>query len=112
MTDTTPRTNQQIGEDLKPLADTIRSTIRTKFILGDPIDFLVADLTVAVARQLGSLVREDNDELRRLRAVEAAARAFADEMGDYCSPHGVAADYAQRLHKRLDQAATIQPNQL
>jgi hypothetical protein len=43
-------------------------------------------------------------EVRRLRAVEAAARGFADEMGDYCSPHGVAADYAQRLRERLDQA--------
>ncbi|MCX4750970.1 hypothetical protein OG455_41550 [Kitasatospora sp. NBC_01287] len=43
-------------------------------------------------------------EVRRLRAVEAAARAFADEMGDYCSPHGIAADYAQRLRDRLQQA--------
>jgi hypothetical protein len=43
-------------------------------------------------------------EIERLRAVEAAARAFADEMADYCSPHGVAANYAQRLTERLDQA--------
>lgn len=44
----------------------------------------------------------DSDELTRLRAVEQAARAFADEMATYCSPHGVAADYAQRLRERLD----------
>lgn len=45
-------------------------------------------------------------EVRRLRAVEAAAYAFADEMATYCSPHGVAADYAQRLSDRLDAART------
>ena len=43
-------------------------------------------------------------EVKRLRAVEAAAYGFADEMGDYCSPHGVAADYAQRLRDRLNDA--------
>lgn len=43
-------------------------------------------------------------ELDRLRAVEQAAYAFAEEMATYCSPHGVAADYAQRLTERLDQA--------
>lgn len=43
-------------------------------------------------------------EVQRLRAISAAAHAFADEMGDYCSPHGVAADYAQRLRDRLNDA--------
>jgi len=43
-------------------------------------------------------------EVDRLRTVEAAALAFADEMGDYCSPHNVAHDYAQRLRDRLQQA--------
>lgn len=47
-------------------------------------------------------------ELDRFRAVEQAARAFADEMADYCSPHGVAADYAKRLTERLDQAGGAQ----
>lgn len=43
-------------------------------------------------------------EVNRLRSVEAAAYGFADEMADYCSPHGVAADYAQRLRDRLNTA--------
>jgi hypothetical protein len=43
-------------------------------------------------------------EMRRLRAISTAAYGFADEMGDYCSPHGVAADYAQRLRERLNDA--------
>lgn len=43
----------------------------------------------------------------RFHAQAQAAYAFADEMGDYCSPHGVAAMYADRLRQRLDQA---QPN--
>ena len=43
-------------------------------------------------------------EMQRLRAVERAAYEFADEMGDYCSPHNVAHDYAQRLRDRLNDA--------
>lgn len=124
MTDTQPQlTDQQIAEELKPLADTIRNAIEKKFILGDPIDLLVANITVAVGVLLGPIVRAERDattaaaddrmaqallaEADRRRTAEAqvaAAYGFADEMATYCSPHGVAADYAQRLLDRLNDA--------
>lgn len=39
----------------------------------------------------------------------AAARQFAEEMRDYCSPHAVAADYADRLVEAMDRAQLPQP---
>lgn len=53
---------------------------------------------------------EDDDPealRRRAEAAErevAAARKFAAEMRDFCSPHGVAADYADRLVEAMDPA--------
>lgn len=53
---------------------------------------------------------EDDDPealRRRAEAAEremAAARKFAGEMRDFCSPHGVAADYADRLIEAMDRA--------
>jgi hypothetical protein len=44
-------------------------------------------------------------ELRRLRAVERAAYVYADDLDDYCSPHGVPARYAKELRARLQGAA-------
>lgn len=41
-------------------------------------------------------------ELTKARATIARAYAFSDEMATYCSPHGVAFDYAKRLKDRLD----------
>ncbi|WP_086562019.1 hypothetical protein [Streptomyces africanus] len=43
-------------------------------------------------------------ELAALRAEVAAARTFAAEMRDFCSPHGVATDYADRLIEAMDRA--------
>ncbi|MDX3531184.1 hypothetical protein P1P75_33470 [Streptomyces sp. ID05-39B] len=43
-------------------------------------------------------------EISRLKAEVGAAREFAVEMRDFCSPHGVAADYADRLVEAMDQA--------
>lgn len=43
-------------------------------------------------------------ELDRLRAQVAAARAFAAEMREYCTPHGISAMYADRLDAALDKA--------
>jgi hypothetical protein len=40
----------------------------------------------------------------RLEAEVAAARKFAAEMRDFCSPHGVAVDYADRLIEAMDRA--------
>jgi hypothetical protein len=44
------------------------------------------------------------EEIRLLKAEVAAARKFAGEMRDFCSPHGVAADYADRLVEAMDRA--------
>jgi len=44
------------------------------------------------------------EEINRLKAEVAAARKFAGEMRDFCSPHGVAADYADRLIEAMDRA--------
>jgi len=51
---------------------------------------------------------DDPDVLRQRLAVAqaevAAARKFAEEMRDFCSPHGIAADYADRLVEAMDRA--------
>jgi hypothetical protein len=44
------------------------------------------------------------DEVVRLRAVEAAAHEYADDLEGYCSPHGVSVDYAKELRERLKNA--------
>ncbi|MEU7338656.1 hypothetical protein [Streptomyces sp. NPDC007074] len=54
--------------------------------------------------------RAQEAELRSLRNEMAAARWFADEMRDFCSPHGVAADYADRLVEAMDRARDSQAN--
>jgi hypothetical protein len=43
-------------------------------------------------------------ELASLHAEVAAARKFAEEMRDFCSPYGVATDYADRLIEAMDRA--------
>lgn len=48
------------------------------------------------------------EENNRLKAEVAAARKFAAEMRDFCSPHGVAADYADRLIEAMDRAKESQ----
>ena len=66
------------------------------------------DLPTAAA-QTGGFVYEIADRIaraveereRELRATVARAHAFAAEMRSYCSPHGVAADYANRLEDVL-----------
>lgn len=52
---------------------------------------------------------DDDPEVLRRRAETAerevaAARKFAGEMREFCSPHGVAADYADRLIEAMDRA--------
>lgn len=53
---------------------------------------------------LMTVERIAEDELKELRAQVAAVRKFAGEMRDFCSPHGVAADYADRLLEAMDRA--------
>jgi hypothetical protein len=52
---------------------------------------------------------DDDPEVLRARMETAerqvaAARKFAGEMRDFCSPHGVATDYADRLVEAMDRA--------
>jgi hypothetical protein len=52
---------------------------------------------------------DDDPEVLRHRAETAerevaAARKFAGEMRDFCSPHAIAADYANQLEAAMDQA--------
>jgi hypothetical protein len=58
---------------------------------------------------------EDDDpeilrrRIGRLEAEVGAARTFAAEMRDFCSPHGVAVDYADRLVEAMDRAKAVLP---
>lgn len=57
----------------------------------------------------GYRTEDDDPDVLRRRAEQAerevaAARRFAAEMRDFCSPHGVAADYADRLVEAMDRA--------
>ncbi|MCF0086665.1 MULTISPECIES: hypothetical protein [unclassified Streptomyces] len=47
---------------------------------------------------------EKDRALTQALAEVAAARKFAAEMRDFCSPHGVAVDYAERLEQAMDRA--------
>lgn len=42
--------------------------------------------------------------VQRLEAEVAAARKYADEMGGFCSPHGVSVHYAEQLVEAMDRA--------
>ncbi|GHB16740.1 hypothetical protein GCM10018777_56720 [Streptomyces albogriseolus] len=49
-------------------------------------------------------LRRAEARVQALEAEVAAARRFAAEMRDFCSPHGVAVDYADRLIEAMDRA--------
>lgn len=57
-----------------------------------------------VADLAGENIKLVCEESARLKAEVEAARKFAAEMRDFCSPHGVAVDYADRLIAAMDQA--------
>lgn len=46
----------------------------------------------------------EDSELEALRREVAAARTYAEEMREFCSPHGLSADYAKQLLQRMDRA--------
>jgi len=46
----------------------------------------------------------EESDLEALRREVAAARTYAEEMREFCSPHGVSADYANELLQRMDRA--------
>jgi hypothetical protein len=61
------------------------------------------DLAVYL-KQVAMEVRNREAEMERLRAEVAAARKYAGEMRDFCSPHGVSVDYADRLVEAMNRA--------
>jgi len=63
----------------------------------------LADAAMAVADEEHE--NEDTgDRVQALEAQVAAARRFAAEMRDFCSPHGVAGHYADQLTAAMDRA--------
>jgi uncharacterized small protein (DUF1192 family) len=44
------------------------------------------------------------EEINRLKAEVSAARKYAGEMRDFCSPHGVSVHYADQLEAAMDRA--------
>lgn len=68
-------------------------------------DALEEAVDLAVYLKQVQMETEDRKrEVEVLRAEVAAAREFAGEMRDFCSPHAVAADYADRLLESMDRA--------
>lgn len=59
---------------------------------------------VRMAAQYADKAIENGERAERLEAEVAAARLFAAEMRDFCSPHAIAADYADRLVEAMDRA--------
>lgn len=53
---------------------------------------------------LMTVERIAEDEMASLRREVAAARKFAAEMRDFCSPHGVSVQYANQLAEAMDRA--------
>lgn len=53
---------------------------------------------------LMTVERIAEDEMAELRREVAAARKFAGEMREFCSPHGVSVHYADQLEAAMDRA--------
>ncbi|MCI3277461.1 hypothetical protein [Streptomyces cylindrosporus] len=68
-----------------------------------PVVEFVAFAREALPRYVGENARQQ-DENKRLRAEVAAARRFAEEMRNFCSPHGVSVHYANQLVEAMDRA--------
>jgi hypothetical protein len=72
-------------------------------------------LRLTTDEKIADLAGPTNDllcaEINRLKTEVAAARKFAGEMRDFCSPHGVSVDYADRLLEAMDRAKAADPGQ-
>ncbi|MFF1574845.1 hypothetical protein ACFVWR_19060 [Leifsonia sp. NPDC058292] len=80
--------------------DGIRRALCDAGFMEDDDAYGHADLE-GVVRSVGEVERK---EIVALCAEVAAARQFAGEMRDFCSPHGVAIGYADRLLEAMDRA--------
>jgi hypothetical protein len=83
------------------LADVIRQAGDQPRRLRERLRLLTDEKVAYVTGPNIELLCEENI---RLKAEVAAARGFAGEMREFCSPHGVAADYADRLIETMDRA--------
>ncbi|MFJ9114420.1 hypothetical protein ACIRJO_02605 [Streptomyces sp. NPDC102394] len=57
----------------------------------------------ALPRYMGALAQQQA-ETARLRAEVDAARQFAEQMRNFCSPRGVSVHYASQLTEAMDRA--------
>jgi hypothetical protein len=82
---------RQAGEAVQ--AETNRFRERLRLVTDEKVAYVTGPTTELLC-----------EEIRRLKAEVAAARQFAEDMSGFCSPHGVATDYANRLLKAMDRA--------
>ncbi|MEI5520741.1 hypothetical protein WB388_09010 [Streptomyces brasiliscabiei] len=68
-----------------------------------PVIAFVSHAREALPRYVGEVARLKT-ELDVSRRETAAARRFAEDMRDYCSPRGVSRTYADRLVEAMDRA--------
>lgn len=52
----------------------------------------------------GTNIRELQQRAEQAEAANARVRDLAADMRDWCSPYGIAVDYADRIHEALDGA--------
>ncbi|MFJ2004727.1 hypothetical protein [Streptomyces chartreusis] len=71
-----------------------------------PVIQFISHAREALPRYMGAYARQQV-EIDRLRQEIAAARQFADQMREYCSPHGVSGMYADRLIDAMDRAKGV-----
>lgn len=84
------------------LADTIREFPFDNYGLDDISYLLEAD--PETQEWVPALADAILPVMRHLEAEVAAARKFVEEMRGFCSPHAVAAQYADQLVEAMDRA--------
>lgn len=92
----------QASELRAPLVDAIREFPFDNYGLDDVSHLLedTPDTQEWVPALADALLRA----VRPLEAEAAAAREYAAEMRDFCSPHGVSVHYADQLVEAMDRA--------
>jgi len=89
----TSEQGQELRQRLRDRIDTATESAMRRY------PYTSASLADAVL----AVIAPELSERDRLRAEVAAARQFAGEMRDFCSPHGVAASYADQLIAAMDR---------
>lgn len=97
MSDATPATELR-----NRLADVIREFPFDNYGLDD-VSYLLED-TPDTQEWVPALAAAILPLVQHLEAEVAAARKYADEMRDFCSPHGVSVHYAEQLGEAMDRA--------